>query len=211
MESLKVTIRRATADDHSMLFLLAEENLHPLAVRAGHPERFDGAALLDAARARRGVRRRDRGATRSPATSPSTKTAGDVDLRCFCVNPAHEARMVANRLLDWVEGLAISRGRRAAHRGGPGRRRVVAAPVPPARLHVAGGRRSDGHDRAREAPARALRAGRRLSSRCRAARRRTSGRTPSRRPRAARARSRGSRGTAARPGSRGCPCSRRRS
>ena len=30
-------------------------------------------------------------------------------MRCICVNPAFEARGVANQLLDWVEGLAIER------------------------------------------------------------------------------------------------------
>jgi len=111
MESLKVTIRRATADDQSMLYLLAEESLCPLALRAGHPERFDGAALVELLE-------------RAEVYLAKTETdviagyvafdevADDVILRCFCVSPAHEARMVANRLMDWVEGLAINRGRR---------------------------------------------------------------------------------------------------
>ena len=30
-------------------------------------------------------------------------------VRCICVNPAFEARGVANQLLDWVEGLADHR------------------------------------------------------------------------------------------------------
>jgi len=110
MESLKVTIRRATADDQSMLYLLAEESLCPLALRAGHPERFDGAALVELLE-------------RAEVYLAKTETdviagyvafdevADDVILRCFCVSPAHEARMVANRLMDWVEGLAINRGR----------------------------------------------------------------------------------------------------
>lgn len=110
MGRLKVTIRRATAADHDMMFLLAEECLHPLAERAGHPERFEPARLLELfARAEAYV-----------AESEAREIAGyvvfdeegdEVDLRCVCVNPAHEAQMVANQLLDWVEGLALSRGR----------------------------------------------------------------------------------------------------
>jgi ribosomal protein S18 acetylase RimI-like enzyme len=110
MERLDVTVRQATADDHSMLFLLAEENLHPLAERAGHPERFDGAGFL-AMLAHAEV---------YVAENPVHEIAGyvafddegdDVAVRCVCVSPAHEAQAVANRLVDWVEGLAFNRGR----------------------------------------------------------------------------------------------------
>ena len=110
MESLKVTIRQATADDHSMLFLLAEENLHPLAMRAGHPERFDSAgflALLESAE----MFVAEAESREIAGYLAFDEVAGDVALRCVCVNPAHEAQMVANRLMDWVEGLALSRGR----------------------------------------------------------------------------------------------------
>ena len=109
MESLRVTIRQATADDHSVLFLLAEENLHPLAVRAGHPERFDPAgflALLESAE----VFVAEAESREIAGYVAFDEIAGAVAFRCFCVNPAHEAKMVANRLMDWVEGLALSRG-----------------------------------------------------------------------------------------------------
>ena len=110
MERLSVTVRQATADDHSMLLLLAEENLHPLAVRAGHPERFDDAGFLTMLeRAEAYVAETE--AREIAGYIAFNEEAGDVVLRCICVNPAHEAQMVANRLLDWVEGLAISRGR----------------------------------------------------------------------------------------------------
>jgi len=110
MERLNVTVRQAEADDHSMLFLLAEENLYPLAVRAGHPERFDEAGFLTMLeRAETYVAETE--AREIAGYIALNEESGDVVVRCICVSPAHEARMVANRLLDWVEGLAISRGR----------------------------------------------------------------------------------------------------
>lgn len=109
MTDLKVTIREATPADHGMLLLLADECLLPLARRAGHPERYQRGRLLELfQRARLYV-----------AESDSHEIAGwvafdedgdDVEVRCFCVNPAFEGEKVANHLLDWVEGLAISRG-----------------------------------------------------------------------------------------------------
>jgi ribosomal protein S18 acetylase RimI-like enzyme len=111
MESLKVTIRRATPDDRSMLYLLAEENLCPLALRAGHPERFDGAAFLELL-ARAEVYLAETESKAIAGYVAFDEEAAEVELRCFCVSPAHEAKMVANRLMDWVEGLAISRSRR---------------------------------------------------------------------------------------------------
>jgi ribosomal protein S18 acetylase RimI-like enzyme len=110
MERLNVTVRQAEADDHSMLFLLAEENLYPLAVRAGHPERFDEAGFLTMLeRAETYVAETE--AREIAGYIAFNEESGDVVVRCICVSPAHEARMVANRLLDWVEGLAISRSR----------------------------------------------------------------------------------------------------
>lgn len=110
MGRLKVTIRRATADDHGMMFLLAEECLHPLAERAGHPERFQPARLLDLfAHAESYVAESETGEIAGYVAFDEEDD--EVELRCFCVNPAHEAQMVANQLLDWVEGLALSRGR----------------------------------------------------------------------------------------------------
>lgn len=110
MPSLQVTIRAATAGDRSMLFLLGEECLHPLAVRAGHPERFDEAqllALLEEAEVC--VAETEAGEIAGYVAFDDVAPA--VALRCFCVNPAYEAQAVANRLLDWVEGLALDRGR----------------------------------------------------------------------------------------------------
>lgn len=110
MGLLEVTIRRATAGDNGMMFLLAEECLHPLAQRAGHPERYDGRQLLELFE-RAEVYVAEDEAHEIAGYVAFDEEAGEVELRCFCVNPAFEARMVANRLLDWVEGLAISRGR----------------------------------------------------------------------------------------------------
>ncbi len=109
MTRLKVTIRAAVADDRSMLYLLAEENLHPLAAQAGHPERFDAGrflALLDEAEV-------------YVAEAPSREIAGYVAVddedgglavRCLCIAPAYEAQAVGHQLLDWAEGLAVNRG-----------------------------------------------------------------------------------------------------
>lgn len=110
MPRLKVTIRAAAVDDRSMVYLLAEENLHPLAAQSGHPERFDAAeflAMIDQAEV-------------YVAEAPSREIAGFIALededdavavRCLCVGPAFEAQAVAHQLLDWAEGLAVSRGK----------------------------------------------------------------------------------------------------
>jgi ribosomal protein S18 acetylase RimI-like enzyme len=110
MELLKVTIREATADDRSILFLLGEECLRPLAERAGHPERYDRDRLL-AMLERAEVYVAESEAREVAGWVAFDEEAGEVEVRCFCVNPAFEAQRVANHLLDWVEGLAISRGR----------------------------------------------------------------------------------------------------
>ena len=110
MEGLKVTIRRASADDQSMLFLLAEECLYPLAQRAGHPERFDSRGFLEMLEHAE-VYIAESESREMAGYVAFDEEAGEVELRCFCVNPAHEAKMVANRLMYWVEGLAVHRGR----------------------------------------------------------------------------------------------------
>ncbi|HJW76020.1 MAG TPA: GNAT family N-acetyltransferase, partial [Thermoleophilia bacterium] len=46
--------------------------------------------------------------------------AGDLVVRCLCVSPAHLAQAVAHQLLDWVEGLAFSRGARRLEAFVPG-------------------------------------------------------------------------------------------
>jgi ribosomal protein S18 acetylase RimI-like enzyme len=110
MTSLKVAIRPAAADDHAVLLLLADECLLPLAERAGHPERYDRARLLQLfARAQVCVAETETGEVAGWAAFD--EEGGEVEMRCFCVSPVFEAKMVANHLLDWVEGLAISRGR----------------------------------------------------------------------------------------------------
>jgi ribosomal protein S18 acetylase RimI-like enzyme len=109
MGDLKVTIRGATASDHGMLLLLADECLLPLAESLGHPERYDRARLLELlGRAEVCVAEDEAGEIAGWVAFD--EEAREAEVRCFCVNPAFEAKMVANHLLDWVEGLAISRG-----------------------------------------------------------------------------------------------------
>jgi ribosomal protein S18 acetylase RimI-like enzyme len=108
MDRIKCEIREAGHDDRSILVLLAEETLPPLAAGAGHPEKYhtgDVVSLLDRAEvfvAQCGG---------EPGGFVAVEMGDDeCDVRCICVNPAFEARGVANQLLDWVEGLAIDRG-----------------------------------------------------------------------------------------------------
>jgi ribosomal protein S18 acetylase RimI-like enzyme len=107
MDRVKCEVREAGRDDRSMLVLLAEETLRPLADGAGHPERYrpaDVVGLLDRADvfvAQCGD---------EPGGFVAVETEEDAcAVRCICVNPGFEARGVANQLLDWVEGLAIAR------------------------------------------------------------------------------------------------------
>lgn len=109
MGDLKVTIREARQDDHAMLLLLADECLQPLAESAGHPERYERGRLLELLdRAEAFVAEAQGGEVAGWVAFD--EEAGEITVRCFCVNPAFEAQMVANHLLEWVEGLAISRG-----------------------------------------------------------------------------------------------------
>jgi N-acetylglutamate synthase-like GNAT family acetyltransferase len=92
-----------------MLFLLAEESLHPLAVGSGHAERYHPDELI-------GLIKR---ATVFVAESHG-EIAGWVAVereddalvvRCLCIGPGFEARGVSHRLIDWVEGLAFNEHR----------------------------------------------------------------------------------------------------
>lgn len=107
MERIKCEIREAERGDRGMLLLLAEETLHPLADRAGHPERYragDMVDLLDRADVFVAL------CGDEPGGFVAIETEHDVcTVRCIVVNPGFEARGVANQLLDWVEGLAIER------------------------------------------------------------------------------------------------------
>jgi ribosomal protein S18 acetylase RimI-like enzyme len=107
MDRVKCEIREASRDDHSMLVLLAEETLHPLAEGSGHPEKYDTREVVDLL---------DRAEVFVAQCGDETGgfvavEMGDeeCDVRCICVNPGYEARGVANQLLDWVEGLALER------------------------------------------------------------------------------------------------------
>jgi ribosomal protein S18 acetylase RimI-like enzyme len=107
MDRVKCEIREADRDDQSMLVLLAEETLHPLASGSGHPEKYrsgDLVGLLDRAE----VYLAECGD--EPGGFVAVETEADTcAVRCICVNPGFEARGVANQLLDWVEGIAIER------------------------------------------------------------------------------------------------------
>ena len=110
MERLRVTVREARAEDHSLLYLMAEETLHPRAAQAGHPERFDKGALLEMLGRARVYVGETEGAEIAGYVAFDTD-ADALELRCLCVGPAYEARAVGRQLLDWVEGVAFTEGR----------------------------------------------------------------------------------------------------
>jgi ribosomal protein S18 acetylase RimI-like enzyme len=108
MDRLRCSVRAVSDDDRSMLTLLAEETLRPLATGAGHPERYhteDLITLLD--RADVFVAEADGEVAGFMALEAEDDSLA---VRCVCVGPAFEARGVANQLLDWAEGVAIDRG-----------------------------------------------------------------------------------------------------
>lgn len=109
MDRLRCDIRAAAPDDRGKLTLLAEETLHPLAEGAGHPERYHASDLLDL------LDRADvyvAEAGDEAAGFVAVEDDGDdLAVRCVCIHPAYEARGVAHQLLDWVEGVAVARGR----------------------------------------------------------------------------------------------------
>ena len=110
MERLRCEIRLMRPEDESVLYLLADQNLRPLAAQLGHPELYVAdklLGLLDSAEVF--VAEADDEVAGYVAVEDA---AGDLVVRCLCVSPAHEAQAVANQLLDWVEGLAFSRGAR---------------------------------------------------------------------------------------------------
>ena len=107
MAGMRFTVRSARDDDRSMMVLVAEETLHPLAAGAGHPERYHAEELLEMlGRADVFVAEAEREMAGFLAVEPE----GDgLAVRCVCVSPAFEARGVADLLVDWAEGLAIDR------------------------------------------------------------------------------------------------------
>jgi ribosomal protein S18 acetylase RimI-like enzyme len=107
MDRVKCDIREAGRDDTSMLVLLAEETLHPLAAGAGHPEKYHAGDMIS-------LLERAEVFVAYCGDEPGGFVAVEADadaftVRCICVNPGFEARGVANQLLDWVEGVAIER------------------------------------------------------------------------------------------------------
>jgi GNAT superfamily N-acetyltransferase len=112
MDTLHVHIRAMTDDDRGMVFILAEEQLRPLAAAAGHPERFNDEEFLDL------IGRGEVYVAESPREPAviagyvvvENEPADALTVRCVCVGPAFEGQRVGHRLLDWAEGLAYSRG-----------------------------------------------------------------------------------------------------
>jgi ribosomal protein S18 acetylase RimI-like enzyme len=110
VERLHCEIRVMRPGDESVLLLLAEQNLRPLASRSGHPERYHTDEVLYLLRdAEVFIAAADDEVAGYVAVEDE---AGDLVVRCLCVSPAHEAQAVAHQLLDWVEGLAFNRGAR---------------------------------------------------------------------------------------------------
>ena len=105
MERIKCSVRSVRDDDRSMLVLLAEETLHPLAEGSGHPELYCASDLLEL------LDRADVYVAEAEGVTAgflAVEAEGDaLTVRCVCVGPAYEARGVANQLVDWAEGLAI--------------------------------------------------------------------------------------------------------
>jgi N-acetylglutamate synthase-like GNAT family acetyltransferase len=110
VERLQCDIRLMRPGDESVLYLLAEQNLRPLASQSGHPERYHPDELLHLLRdAEVFIAEADDEVAGYVAVEDD---AGDLIVRCLCVSPAHEAQAVAHQLLEWVEGLAFNRGAR---------------------------------------------------------------------------------------------------
>lgn len=110
MERLQCEIRLMRPGEESVLFLLAEQSLRPLAWQSGHPERYHPDQLLALLRAAEVfIAQADDEVAGYVAVEDD---AGDLVVRCLCVSPAHEAQAVAHQLLDWVEGVAFNRGAR---------------------------------------------------------------------------------------------------
>jgi ribosomal protein S18 acetylase RimI-like enzyme len=107
MERVKCCVRDVSAGDRSMLVLLAEETLHPLADGSGHPERYHAAELLELLDRAEVFVAEAEGEMAGFAAVEADDDA--LALRCVCVSPAFEARGVANQLVDWAEGVAIDR------------------------------------------------------------------------------------------------------
>ncbi len=104
MTRVKVDIRTMRSGDESMLLYLAEENLHPLATGAGHPELYEPSDLLTLlTEALVFVAEAQGEIAGYVAVERAPET---LEVRCLCVNPAFEAQAVAHQLMDWIEGLA---------------------------------------------------------------------------------------------------------
>jgi ribosomal protein S18 acetylase RimI-like enzyme len=107
MERLHCEIREMRGDEQSMVLLIADEVLKPLAHTSGHRERYSSADVV---------------ALIEHAEIYVAECGGDIAgfvalhedhpvllVDCLCVSPAHEAQAVAHQLMQWTEGLAFNR------------------------------------------------------------------------------------------------------
>ena len=108
MERLKCSLRAVTDDDRSMLALIAEETLHPLADGAGHPERYHADELVRLLEQAEVVVAESGGEVAGFMAVEAREQ--ELHVACVCVGPNFEARGVANQLIDWAEGMGIDRG-----------------------------------------------------------------------------------------------------
>lgn len=118
MVDLQVHIRIMDETERADVFALAEEVLRPLAAASGHLERFsedEFMALMDRAEvyvAEPAAGPRELAGYVIVETEPPPAEAAEptLALRCLCLSPAFEESAVGDRLLEWTEGLAYSRG-----------------------------------------------------------------------------------------------------
>jgi ribosomal protein S18 acetylase RimI-like enzyme len=118
MVDSRVHIRTMDEAERADVFALAEEVLRPLAAASGHLDRFSEDQFME-------LMERGEVYVAEPASGPR-ELAGYVivetemeqpedetptlALRCLCLSPAFEESTVGDRLLEWAEGLAYSRG-----------------------------------------------------------------------------------------------------
>jgi len=105
MERLKCEIHAVQESEHSLLVLLAEETLRPLAEGAGHPELYQVTDLLSLLARAEVFAACAEGELVGFVAVEAEGIA--LAVRCVGVHPAFEDRGVADQLLDWAEGVAI--------------------------------------------------------------------------------------------------------
>ena len=107
MDRVACEIRTMREDERSLLFLMAEEVLKPLADGSGHTELYRGGDMV-------GLLESAEVFVAAHGDEPAGFVAVHGDppallVDCLCVGPAHEDETVAHQLMNWVEGLAFNR------------------------------------------------------------------------------------------------------